>query len=106
MKLINLPGLSAFDANGIASHGDGKSRNTASAAALSVPKPSEHTSRCETVTSSVKPCEMNSSRALFTRSSWKSNVCRWPVGAIVRKIACDNDALPVPDKRCSDKNKQ
>lgn len=76
--------------------GTGKSKNTASAT-WSRPKPFWHTSRCLTVTNCDMPCSSNSSAAFSARCSWNSNVWRWPVGAIVLIIACDREALPVPE---------
>jgi len=67
---MKLPGLRHRAANGIASQGDGRSRNMASATAESTSNPSVQTSRWQTVTSvSSNPCAMNSSRALCTRCS-------------------------------------
>lgn len=94
--------LSAWYANGTASHGFGRSRKTASARLLS-PNPSWHTSRCWHVITSQSAWSRNSWFANLARSSWKSNVYKWPVGAIVRAIACDNDPDPVPASTTCDK---
>ena len=97
--------LSAALTCAIASHGDGKSRNTASAT-WSSPKPSEQTSLCLAVTRSRRPWSSNSSAAFKERCSWKSKVWRWPEGAMVRIMACDRDPLPVPKMEEHDNNLQ
>ena len=79
----------------MASQGAGMSRKTASAAS-SKSKPLERTSRCFAVTQPSIPWTRNSSRALRRRSSWKSNVWRWPFGATARMRAWLSEALPVP----------
>lgn len=99
---MQLP--SAFNADfacPMASHGDGISRNTASAM-FETPKPFLQTSWLVTVTRCSTPCSRNSSRAFSALCWWNSTVYRCPVGATVRMRAWDRDPLPVPrkDKQC------
>lgn len=91
---------SAFNADlacPMASHGDGISRNTASAM-LETPKPFLQTSWLVTVTRCSTPCSRNSSRAFSALCWWNSTVYRCPVGATVRIRAWERDPLPVPRK--------
>lgn len=82
----------------IASQGEGMSKNTASATPV-MPKPSLHTSWFLTVTKWDTLCSLNSSMAFSARWAWNSTVCRWPVGAMVRRIAWDREPLPVPRRQ-------
>lgn len=93
--------LMADRACGRASHGLGRSRNTASATP-STPKPSSQTSRCNTMTRSPNPCRMNSSDATFTLSLWKSKVCSFPVGPMALRMAWESEPLPVPASHTTD----
>lgn len=81
-----------------ASQGAGMSRKTASATPVT-PKPSLQTSALVTVTRWSTRCSANSSSAFWARCWWNSTVCRWPVGAMVRKMACDREPLPVPARQ-------
>lgn len=81
-----------------ASQGLGMSRKTASATPVT-PKPSLHTSWFLTVTRWSTRCSLNSSAAFSARCWWNSTVCRWPVGAMVRSMACEREPLPVPAAR-------
>lgn len=80
-----------------ASQGVGMSRKTASATPVT-PNPSLHTSWFLTVTRCFTRCSSNSSTTFSARCWWNSTVCRWPVGAIVRKMAWEREPLPVPGK--------
>lgn len=97
-RKMQLP--SAFNADfacPMASHGDGMSRNTASAM-FETPKPFLQTSWLVTVTRCSTPCSRNSSRAFSALCWWNSTVYRCPVGATVRMRAWERDPLPVPRK--------
>lgn len=78
-----------------ASQGLGMSRKTASATPLT-PKPSRHTSWFLTVTRWSTRCSRNSCAAVSALCWWNSTVCRWPVGAMVRRMAWESEPLPVP----------
>lgn len=78
-----------------ASQGLGMSRKTASATPLT-PNPSWHTSWFLTVTRWSTRCSLNSSAAFSARCWWNSTVWRWPVGAMVRRMAWESEPLPVP----------
>ena len=91
--------LSAFFADAMAFQGQGRSRKTASAT-FSSPNPrSSQTSWHRTVTLDESPFFWNSSLARSALVWLNSNVCKWPVGAIVRRNDVDNDPLPVPTWR-------
>lgn len=81
----------------MASHGDGISRNTASAM-FETPNPFLQTSWLVTVTRCSTPCSRNSSLAFSALCWWNSTVYRCPVGATVLMRAWDRDPLPVPRK--------
>ena len=78
-----------------ASQGQGMSRKTASATPLT-PNPSWHTSWFLTVTRWSTRCSLNSSATFSARCWWNSTVWRWPVGAMVRRMAWESEPLPVP----------
>lgn len=97
-RSVRLP--SAFNAAfacPMASHGDGISRNTASAMS-ETPNPFLQTSWLVTVTRCSTPCSRNSSLAFSARCWWNSTVYRCPVGATVLMRAWERDPLPVPGK--------
>lgn len=71
------------------------SRKTASATPVT-PNPSLHTSWFLTVTRWSTRCSLNSSATFSARCWWNSTVCRWPVGAMVRRMAWEREPLPVP----------
>ena len=90
---------------GIASHGDGKSKNAQSALIVLVPSltsllnPSAQTSRCWATTTWSKPWDVNSAVFNSCRLAWNSKVYTFPPGETCLAIAWVILPLPVPASR-------
>ena len=84
-KEQRLPfGFKAFFADAITAHGDGKSKNTASATSVSSSSgnPVPTTSLHLTVTRPDNPLRSKSAAAFSALCWWNSNVCKCPCGAV------------------------